>query len=137
MLDGRKLAGILVEAGVDFAIVGIGLNVHSTAFPAELGDTATSLALSLGEAPSRADLLASIIQRFAIRHQGIGGDFPQLVEAIHQRCALSGKRVLLQTSGGPKSGTVKGIGAGGELLLETGLGIEALIQADEVRILES
>ena len=29
-LDDRKVAGILVEAGEDFAIVGIGLNVHTT-----------------------------------------------------------------------------------------------------------
>ena len=136
-LQDRKTAGILVEAGEDFAIVGIGLNVHTTEFPEDLTDSATSLALTLGEAPSRAEVLAAITQRFAVRHRGIGADFPKLIEAVNQRCVLSGNRVVLQSSSGPKSGIVKEVGAGGELLLETPSGIESLIQADEVRIVAS
>ncbi len=136
-LDNRKVAGILVEAGEDFAIVGIGLNVKTTEFPEELGDSATSLALALGEAPSRPDVLAAIIQRFAVRHRGIGSDFPRLIQAVNQRCVLAGKRVMLQTSAGPMGGIVKEVGAGGELLLDTPNGTETLIQADEVRIVAS
>lgn len=133
-LNGRKVAGILVEAGEDFAIVGIGLNVKTTVFPEDLADSATSLALTLGEPPPLAEVLLAVVRRFAIRHRGIGKDFPTLVEAVNQRCVLRDQRVLLQTSAGPKSGTVRGIGTGGELLLETAHGIESLIQADEVRI---
>src|SRR5512134_2109839 len=44
----RKVAGILVEAGPDFAIVGIGLNVHTTSFPAEVSEIATSLRIASG-----------------------------------------------------------------------------------------
>ena len=33
----RKVAGILVEAGADFAVIGIGLNVNTTGFPARSG----------------------------------------------------------------------------------------------------
>ena len=133
-LEDRKAAGILVEAGENFAIVGIGLNVHTTEFPGDLADSATSLALTLGEAPSRPEVLAAIIQRFAVRHRGIGADFSKLIEGINQRCVLSGKRVILQTSNGPKCGIVQRLGSGGELLLDTSSGTEALIHADEVRI---
>lgn len=133
----RKVAGILVEAAENFTVVGIGLNVHTTSFPDQIADSATSLALALGEAPSRPDVLEAVIRRFAIRQGGIGEDFPKLIERINQRCVLSGKRVMLQTSSGPKSGIVKSIGGGGELLLDTPGGTEALIQADEVRIVES
>lgn len=136
-LDERKVAGILVEAGEDFAIVGIGVNVHTTEFPPDIADTATSLKLILGEPPSRAEVLAAIVSRFAIRNRGIGSDFPKLIEAVNQRCVLSGKRVVLQTSSGPKSGIVKEVGSGGELLLDTPHGIETLIQADEVRIVSA
>ena len=136
-LGDRKAAGILVEAGEDYAIVGIGLNVHTRNFPQDLADTATSLALNLGEAPGRDEVLAAIVQRFAVRHRSIGSDFPALIQSVNQRCVLGGRRVMLQTSAGPRSGMVKGIGAGGELLLETPQGVEALIQADEVRMLES
>ena len=33
----RKAAGILVEAGTDFVVIGIGLNVNSTEFPGGSG----------------------------------------------------------------------------------------------------
>ena len=49
-LDGKKVAGILIESGTDgaglpFAVVGIGVNVNHepSDFPPELGDRATSL----------------------------------------------------------------------------------------------
>ncbi|MDX1680595.1 MAG: biotin--[acetyl-CoA-carboxylase] ligase [Akkermansiaceae bacterium] len=131
----RKVAGILVEAGEDFVIVGIGINVGTTKFPPEIAATATSLQLAMGTAPACEEVLCGFIQRFAIRQGGIDADFPGLVEAIKQRCVLSGERVMLQTSSGPKSGVVKGIGSGGELLLDTPDGTESLIQADEVRII--
>ena len=55
-VDGRKLAGILVEARptAGWAVVGIGLNVSTTEdeFPAELRETATSLRAAAGVAPS-------------------------------------------------------------------------------------
>lgn len=135
-LNGLKVAGILVEAGADFAIVGIGLNVHTTEFPPEIAASATSLALAMGEPPSRPELLATIIRRLAIRLRGIGAEFPKLIQAVNQRCVLSGNRVVLQTAKGPQSGIVRQLGVGGELLLETRGGIMPLIQADEVRIVE-
>ncbi len=49
---GRKLAGILIEgievAGVRRLIVGIGVNIGQTRFPAAIRDRATSLHVSLG-----------------------------------------------------------------------------------------
>jgi len=135
-IEQRKVAGILVEAGADFVIVGIGINVHTTEFPAEIADSATSLQLALGRAPGRERVLEAAIRRFAVRHTRIGGDFPLLVEAINQRCVLNGARVVLITASGPKSGVVRGISPNGELLLETSSGTEALIQADEVRMVD-
>lgn len=50
LLGGRKVAGILTEMGslddrVMWAIVGIGVNLNHTEFPAEIGEKATSLRL--------------------------------------------------------------------------------------------
>ncbi len=132
----RKISGILVEAGPDFAIIGIGLNVHTTDFPAEVADIATSLQLESGRETSRSDVLASVIRRFAMRGRQIGNDFPDLLGAIRSRCVLTGHRVSLSTSTGPLHGTVEGIADRGELSLRTANGLELLIQADEVRILD-
>lgn len=134
-IRGRKVAGILVEAGKDFAIVGIGLNVNTTAFPAEVAEIATSLHIEADQTLSRAEVLGAIIRRFALRHLQIGADFNALLDSIRQRCVLSGHQVSLTTSSGPRQGIVDGIAPGGELLLRTPTGLERLIQADEVRII--
>lgn len=132
----RKVAGILVEAGRDFAIVGIGLNVNSTAFPEEVAEIATSLRLETGMNHRRGEVLAAIIRNFARSSRQIGGDFDHLLDAIRQRCVLTGHCVSLGTSSGPRQGMVEGIAPGGELLLRTESGLECLLQADEVRILD-
>lgn len=134
-IHGKKTCGILVEAGADFAVVGIGLNVNSTGFPTEVADIATSMRIEAGREFSRAEVLGEIIRKFAKRRLQIGQEFDELVSAVSVRCVLTGKRVSLTTASGPRDGTVTGIAPGGELLLQTDHGIERLIQADEVRLL--
>lgn len=131
-----KLAGILVEAGRDFAVVGIGLNVNTRSFPPEVADIATSLHLETRREIPPAEVLAAVVRRFAARHRQIAGDFGELVDSVRQRCVLTGHQVTLLTSAGPKSGRVEGIAPGGELMLRSPAGLENLIQADEVRILD-
>lgn len=133
-LEGRKVAGILVEAGEDFVIVGIGINIHTTQFAPEIAEIATSLKLALGSAPDREQVLEAVVRRFAVRHGRIGSDFAQLIDSVSERCVLTGSRVVLTTPRGPKRGIVEGISPAGALLLNTGRETEALIQADEVRI---
>ena len=57
-IDGKKLAGILVEGRPQegWAVLGIGLNVTTEKFPAELAETATSLRLAGIEEPTEAAL---------------------------------------------------------------------------------
>ena len=53
-VDGRKLAGILIEGRPQegWAVLGIGLNVTTPEFPPELADIATSLAIAAPRAAS-------------------------------------------------------------------------------------
>ncbi len=134
-INQRKVAGILVEAGADFAVVGIGLNINTTLFPPEVAEIATSLRIETTQYISRSEVLGEIIRRFARRRIQIGNDFDDLLSAVRLRCVLTGKRVGLVTAKGQMVGTVEGIAAGGELLFRTASGLERLIQADEVRLL--
>lgn len=134
-IRGKKVAGILVEAGADFAVVGIGLNVNSIDFPPEVSEIATSLRLEAGAPLPLPEVLAAVLRQFARRRGQIGQEFEELLDGIRERCVLSGNRVSLLTSQGPRTGTVEGLGPGGELLLRGESGIERLIQADEVRLL--
>ncbi len=133
----RKAAGILVEAGTDFAIVGIGVNVNTTDFPPEVAEIATSMKIEASQSFSPAEVFAAVIRKFSIRRQQIDHDFSELISAVRLRCVLTGQRVTLATANGPRVGIVEGIANGGELLLRTENDLERLIQADEVRILPS
>lgn len=66
MLAGRKVAGILTEAAsgaqkVLHVVVGIGVNVNQTVFPAEIRERATSLALGAGYPLERERLLEALL----------------------------------------------------------------------------
>jgi len=130
----RKVAGILVEAGQDFAVVGIGINVNTREFPPKLAELATSLQAAAGQTQDRALVLTNILGRFAMRRNQIAAGFDELLDGVRLRCVLSGHRVSLVTAGGPRYGMMEGLGPGGELLLRMPGGLERIIQADEVRL---
>lgn len=132
----KKVAGILVEAGTDFAIVGIGINVLTTHFPTGISEIATSLKIETGSEIPLPEVLAAIIQEFAMHRHQISGTFAELLSAVRLRCALTGHLVSLITASGNRNGIVDGIGPSGELLFTSNSGQERLIQADEIRIID-
>jgi BirA family transcriptional regulator, biotin operon repressor / biotin---[acetyl-CoA-carboxylase] ligase len=131
----RKVAGILVEAGRDFVIVGIGINVNAMTFPDEIAAIATSLRKETAMEIPRGEVLGAMVATLARVEDHIGARFEGVIAGVSQRCVLTGRRVSLHDAKGPRCGTVDGIAPGGELLLRTDAGVEQLIQADEVRIL--
>ncbi len=68
-IQGKKVCGILTEmnaelSGINYLIIGIGVNVNTEAFPDELKDVATSLYLEKGQKINRLALLQAIIHEF-------------------------------------------------------------------------
>ena len=64
----KKTCGILVEAGIDaiegklnYAVLGIGINVGEMKFPEELEDIATSVSNECGQEVSREELVAEVL----------------------------------------------------------------------------
>jgi len=131
----KKIAGILVEAGKDFVVVGIGLNVNTLEFPPEVSDIATSLARETGQPVSRAEIFAAIIHQFNKRRHQIGTGFEDMLSAVRLRCVLTGNAISLLTPTGYREGICEGIAPGGELKLRTPNGLETLLQADEIRLI--
>jgi BirA family transcriptional regulator, biotin operon repressor / biotin---[acetyl-CoA-carboxylase] ligase len=131
LVDGRKLAGILVEGRPQegWAVLGIGLNVSTPAhaFPPELRETATSLAIALPEPPSAERVLAALLERLADR---LATPLPEVLAEWRSRDALEGSKV--RWNGG--EGTAAGIDESGSLLVDTGAGRVALA-AGEVHLL--
>ena len=77
LLNGKKICGILSEmqlnenGSIDYAIVGIGVNVDLKPqdFPEELRNTAASLNLSFGKNYTCTEVLDNILQEFASLYQ--------------------------------------------------------------------
>jgi BirA family biotin operon repressor/biotin-[acetyl-CoA-carboxylase] ligase len=132
-LDGRKLAGILVEGRPQdgWAVLGIGLNVATTAdeFPAELREDATSLAVAGHEEgpPAIERVLANLLATLDTR---LGDNPDTIVASWRERDALSGRTV--RWSGG--EGTATGIDESGALIVATPSG-RVTLDAGEVHLL--
>src|SRR5580704_385415 len=67
LIGPRKTGGILVEANLEsksqpYAVVGVGINVHQRAFPANLATPATSLDLETRRTISRQTLLVALLK---------------------------------------------------------------------------
>jgi BirA family transcriptional regulator, biotin operon repressor / biotin---[acetyl-CoA-carboxylase] ligase len=129
-IERRKVAGILVEGRPQegWAVLGIGLNVTtpSHAFPDELRDTATSLALAGVETTPEgvlAELLPSLDGWFAASGRDV-------LAAWRALDALRGEPV--RWDGG--DGTAAGIDDSGALLVET-RGGHVSLEAGEVHLL--
>ena len=77
-IDGRKVAGILVEGrsatdGTYIAVAGIGVNVNHRAadFPSELRETAGSLAMASGKKVERSRLAVALLKKVSTTNLAI------------------------------------------------------------------
>jgi BirA family transcriptional regulator, biotin operon repressor / biotin---[acetyl-CoA-carboxylase] ligase len=126
-IEGRKVAGILVEARPQegWAVLGIGLNVTTEEFPAELN--ATSLRLSgvpIGVDEALAALVASL-------RTWLPRSAEEILAAWRTRDALLGRTV--RWANGGREGVAAGVDDSGALIVETGDGRVSL-DAGEVHL---
>jgi BirA family biotin operon repressor/biotin-[acetyl-CoA-carboxylase] ligase len=108
VIQGRKLAGILVETVGSHAVIGVGINValwreEVSAMPGELRDRVTSLAL-LGHPLSRVTLIAEAVKQ--IDACLAAADVTPLVAEWRDRSVLSHQRLTLRNAGQEITGSV-------------------------------
>jgi BirA family biotin operon repressor/biotin-[acetyl-CoA-carboxylase] ligase len=131
-IDGRKVAGILIEGRPQegWAVLGIGVNVTTELgeFPPELRDSATSIAASVmnANAPALEEVLALLTRSLDARL----GDSPKTILADwRQRDALLGQQIQWQSG----EGVAEGIDRSGALVVQTASGRVSL-DAGEVHL---
>lgn len=127
LLDGRKLAGILIEARPqdDWAVIGVGVNlaIEPGEFPPEFRDTATSLGGGASPAEAR-DTLSDRLARWT--EEADGG----ILAAWRKRDALRGREVAW----GGGSGVADGVDDRGNLVVVTLDGDRVVLGAGEVHL---
>jgi BirA family biotin operon repressor/biotin-[acetyl-CoA-carboxylase] ligase len=131
MLDGKKVAGILVQLAGAQAIAGLGINVNHTLFPPELENEATSLCIHEGRRLSRERLLVHLLPAVdSIVHED-----KDTILALFAKASsyVSGRRVVVHQPGGEIRGTTAGLNPDGYLILRRDDGTDTLILAGGVR----
>lgn len=137
-IEHKKVAGILVESRFvgdhpEWVIVGLGVNVdvRSETFPAEVRPHATSLSAWKGGHVCAPALLKIWLEQFEhVLEELRKGRNEAVVRDIQDRLVGLGGNIRAEGPRGTIDGTALRLGAGGELIVKTQHGEEALHEGD-------
>lgn len=99
-LNGKKVCGILTESGIntvtgnlDYAVLGIGINVGKIEFPEELKDIATSVCNECQHSVTRTELIVEILKELEVWYPSLqDGSF---LKESRERSLVLGKEILV------------------------------------------
>jgi BirA family biotin operon repressor/biotin-[acetyl-CoA-carboxylase] ligase len=143
LLDDKKFAGVLTEMSseggkVNYAVVGIGINVNHGSFPPDLHTMATSLRLESGREWQRLDLVAALIRALDREYRALlramsspirtpALRFEPIMRRVESRSSYAlGKLVEVNEDGG-YSGITDGLDPRGFLRVRTDNGLRIVI----------
>ncbi|TFV53582.1 biotin--[acetyl-CoA-carboxylase] ligase [Blastococcus sp. TF02A-35] len=132
--DGRKLAGILAEAVPGGVVVGVGLNVSTSA--AELPETGTSLSVVTGSTVDRGPVLLGLLRAVERRYRGWVEALGDPVVSGLARDYLAWSSTVGSTvevtmpDGSALTGTARAVDWDGRLVLDTPEGTVELASGD-------
>jgi BirA family biotin operon repressor/biotin-[acetyl-CoA-carboxylase] ligase len=143
LMNDKKFCGILTELSTDadrvrHAIVGIGINVNHSSFPAELQDAATSLRLETSREWSRVEITAALLKSLDREYRALlravntparspATRFEPLMKRVEARSSYAfGKEVHVDEDGG-FSGVTDGLDSQGFLRVRTKYGVRMVI----------
>ena len=133
LLDGRKVAGILLEASSPRVVCGIGINVNQgeRSLPLETRLPSTSLRTAAGHRFDRGAVLATSLHELE-RAYGVWleGGLAPLGEELERRNAVRGRRVRV----GDRAGTAAEIAVDGRLTIVLDRGDVVLVESGEVEL---
>lgn len=125
LVEGKKIAGILTEVSmemdlVDWVIVGLGLNVNTTArqMPPDIREIATSARIVAGHAFPRVELLCTLLQNFeAVYEQLKTEGYGPIMAQWRSMSDIIGARVYVDVMQTRHVGTVAAVDDDGVLIL--------------------
>lgn len=133
----RKLAGILVEGSasgtrLEYAVLGFGINVRASAYPAEIRDRATSLEEELGRHVDAESVLSFSLAALDRRYDDLlAGRAPEILGRwLELTPGARGSAVEWTHQGVVRTGVTDGIDAGGALLVRTPEGLERIVSGE-------
>ncbi len=137
LLGGRKFCGILTEMNAEptrvrHVVVGIGINVNQSEFPAEIADIATSLRMESGREWWRVELVAALLKSLDSEYRQFTRDpehaRPAILERFQARSSSAvSQRVHVDDDGKGYEGVTEGLDERGFLRLRTATGLRTVL----------
>jgi BirA family biotin operon repressor/biotin-[acetyl-CoA-carboxylase] ligase len=136
---GRKLAGVLAEAssaaaGLQHVILGIGINLLSTAYPPEIADRASSIETELGRSVAAGSVFGEVLAALSFEIAALSrGDASGLLSRWRALApSAEGTPIEFETSTGRMAGVAAGIAADGALLVSVGDRLERIVSGEVI-----
>lgn len=145
VVNGRKICGILTEMEmgletkeIQYLVIGVGINVNNSAFPAELQQMATSLFLESGKGEKilRAPLVQYVMEAFE-KNYGLflrTLDLSLLKERYNAYLVNRDAEVRVLDPKGEYTGVARKVDEAGDLLVETSDGTVKKVYSGEVSV---
>ncbi len=124
LINGKKVCGILSEMSADmdkinYAIVGIGINVNQKEFPDYLREIATSIRMNIGKKIDRNKLLQKILLSFTGYYNMLLKDENErIIDIWQQRLNIVNQNIEISSKGKLHKGKAVGVSKKGELLVK-------------------
>ncbi|MCD8299709.1 MAG: biotin--[acetyl-CoA-carboxylase] ligase [Clostridiales bacterium] len=137
VISGKKVCGILTEMSgeltcINHIVIGVGINVHNTAFPEEVSHMATSIFMEVGRKACRAQLIAECMGQFEKYYDMFmrTHDLSVLADSYNAVLVNCGRCIRVMDGNKEYIGVARGINNRGELIAETGDGIKNIISGE-------
>jgi BirA family biotin operon repressor/biotin-[acetyl-CoA-carboxylase] ligase len=137
MCGRRKLAGILAEGsgqgtGIEYVVLGFGVNLRPAAYPADVARRATSIEAELGRTVDRGLVFARALVNLASAREALRrGDVARLLDRWRRLSPSAiGAAVEWRSPHGPRHAVTAGLDADGALLVELGGATERVVSGE-------
>jgi len=126
LINGKKFCGILIESSfqnlsLDFAAVGIGLNVNQKIFNPEIREIATSLSLECNRDFEREELFQKIMEYLEYFYEDVrNGNFVKILDEWKRRTSIFGKEIIITQNGSNLKATAIDLTPDGGLIIYDG-----------------
>ncbi len=125
LLNEKKCCGILLESSfqnnvLDYAVIGIGVNVNQKAFDVEIKERATSLSQECGREFDRRELFHRIMTSLELLYSEVkNGNFIKTLNEWRVRTTIFGKQITISQAGELLNGRAIALSADGGLVIAT------------------
>lgn len=120
VVGSRKIGGIIIEAGVGFAVVGVGVNINWVELPAEIAKSATSVALEVGEFVDIERAFQCMLAKLDLAYLDYKENgFAKILNDWRSLDCCVGKGVAIEVDGRTVEGKSIGVDDTGSLLVDT------------------